>query len=89
MRVVSYACCVQWELKEEQQKKKEKSEDVPSSHFVVSELLHHLLATCDPADIMDALPDLTSVITAWCLPHLPDSPLVEELDNIKEFMART
>lgn len=53
-----------------------------------SELLYHLLATCDPADIMDALPDLMSVITASCLPRLPDSPLVEELD-IKEFMART
>jgi hypothetical protein len=85
---------VQWELKEERKKKKEKSEDegstdVPSSHFAVSELLYHLLATCDPADIMDALPHLMSVITASCLPHLPDSPLVEELANIKEFMART
>lgn len=75
---------IQWELKEEAKKKKKKSEDegsidIPSSHFAVSELLHHLLSTCDPADFEGALPQLRSVITASCLPSLPDSPLMEEL----------
>jgi hypothetical protein len=83
---------VQWELKEEAKKKKKKSEDegsidIPSSHFAVSELLHHLLSTCDPADFEGALPQLRSVITASCLPSLPDSPLMEELATIEELIS--
>ncbi|ELR24144.1 uncharacterized protein ACA1_375810 [Acanthamoeba castellanii str. Neff] len=79
-RIIAFASSLlSWELKEEAKKKKKKSEDegsidIPSSHFAVSELLHHLLST--------------SVITASCLPSLPDSPLMEEL-AIEELITRS